>query len=87
MAGLSICNVQEVYYPLALFMGGGVVERGGAAKKSMFWSQSYKHDHNLRPQSRNMECFQVRYDSRVVIYKFKLFIRLATGLAAILAMW
>ena len=49
MAGLSICNVQEVYYPLALFMGCGVVERGGAAKKSMFWSQSYKHDHNLRP--------------------------------------
>ena len=34
-----------------------------------------------------MECFQVRYDSRVLIYKCKLFIRLATGLAAILAMW
>ena len=28
-----------------------------------------------------MECFQVRYDSRVVIYERKLFIRLATGLA------
>ena len=26
-----------------------------------------------------MECFQVRYDSRVVIYEHKLFIRLATG--------
>ena len=26
-----------------------------------------------------MECFQVRYDSRVVIYERKLFIRLATG--------
>ena len=25
-----------------------------------------------------MECFQVRYDSRVVIYERKLFIRLAT---------
>ena len=27
-----------------------------------------------------MECFQVRYDSRVVIYERKLFIILATGL-------
>ena len=27
-----------------------------------------------------MECFQVRYDSRVVIYERKLFIRLATDL-------
>ena len=27
-----------------------------------------------------MGCFKVRYDSRVVIYKGKLFIRLATGL-------
>ena len=27
-----------------------------------------------------MGCFQVRYDSRVVIYERKLFIRLATGL-------
>ena len=27
-----------------------------------------------------MECFQVRYDSRVVNYERKLFIRLATGL-------
>ena len=27
-----------------------------------------------------MECFQVRYDSRVVIYECKLFIRLATVL-------
>ena len=26
-----------------------------------------------------MECFQVRYDSRVRIYERKLFIRLATG--------
>ena len=26
-----------------------------------------------------MGCFQVRYDSRVVIYERKLFIRLATG--------
>ena len=26
-----------------------------------------------------MGCFQVRYDSRVVIYEHKLFIRLATG--------
>ena len=26
-----------------------------------------------------MECFQVRYNSRVVIYERKLFIRLATG--------
>ena len=26
-----------------------------------------------------MECFQVRYDSRVIIYKRKLFIRLATS--------
>ena len=26
-----------------------------------------------------MGCFQVRYNSRVVIYKHKLFIRLATG--------
>ena len=26
-----------------------------------------------------MECFQVRYDSRVMIYERKLFIRLATG--------
>ena len=25
-----------------------------------------------------MECFQVRYDSRVIIYERKLFIRLAT---------
>ena len=25
-----------------------------------------------------MECFQVRYDSRVVIYEHKLFIKLAT---------
>ena len=28
-----------------------------------------------------MEYFQVRYDSRVVIYKRKLFIRLATGVS------
>ena len=62
MAGLSICNVQEVYYPLALFMGCGVVERGGAAKKSsdcpkyMFWSQSYKH------------FMIVIYDPRVLIW-------------------
>ena len=28
-----------------------------------------------------MECFQVRYDSRVVIYEHKLFIRLGTGSA------
>ena len=27
-----------------------------------------------------MECFQVRYDSRVIIYERKLFIRLAAGL-------
>ena len=27
-----------------------------------------------------MGCFQVRYDSRVIIYERKLFIRLATGL-------
>ena len=26
-----------------------------------------------------MECFQVRYDSGVIIYERKLFIRLATG--------
>ena len=30
-----------------------------------------------------MGCFQVRYDSRVVIYKRKLFIRLATGLVVV----
>ena len=28
-----------------------------------------------------MGCFQVRYDSRVVIYERKIFIRLATGAA------
>ena len=32
----------------------------------------------LRFQGRNMGYFQVRYDSRVVIYKHKMFIRLAT---------
>ena len=43
--------------------------------------QYYKalYDRNIQLYSRNMGCFQVRYDSRVVIYERKLFIRLATG--------
>ena len=35
--------------------------------------------HKLRLWGHNMEYFPVRYDSRVVIYERRMFIRLATG--------
>ena len=42
--------------------------------------QYYKalYDRNIRLSSRNTGCFEVRYDSSVVIYEHKIFTRLAT---------
>ena len=51
-------------------------------KNNKAGGQSYKHIYarKLRLMGRNMRYFPVRYDSRVIIYKRKMFIRLATGL-------
>ena len=50
--------------------------------KILSCGQSYKTFYacKLRLQDRNMGYFQVRYDSRVVIYDCKMFLRLATVL-------
>ena len=66
--GLQICSNHDCFMATPLFKVNEDVEKA----KLVIYGQSYKH------LGRNMGYFQVRYDSRVVIYNQKMFIRLAT---------